>query len=63
MMILTNSKYLCTQSIQHTWTPIKPVTVQFAVGKTKTARVIRKQFPLRPAAAKTIHLQGILKQK
>lgn len=49
------NKHLYTQSIQHTWTPIKPVTVQFAVGKTKTARVIRKQFPLRTAAAKTIH--------
>lgn len=49
------NSHLYAQSIQHTWTPIKPVTVQFAVGKTKTARVIRKQFPLRPAAAKTIH--------
>ena len=36
--------------------PFKPVTTQFAVGKNKTAQVIRKQFPvLRPAAAKTIH--------
>jgi len=49
------NRHLYTQSIQHTWTPIKPVTVQFAVGKTKTAQVVRKQFPLRPAAAKTIH--------
>ena len=49
------NKHLYTQSIQHTWTPIKPVTVQFAVGKTKSARVVRKQFPLRPAAAKTVH--------
>lgn len=49
------NSHLYTQSIQHTWTPIKPVTVQFAVGKTKTAQVVRKQFPLRPAAAKTTH--------
>ena len=41
--------------IQLTWTPIKPVTTQFAVGRTKSAQVVRKQFPLRPAAAKTVH--------
>ena len=35
------------------WTPIKPVTIQFAVGKTKSAQVVR--FPLRPASAKTVH--------
>lgn len=29
--------------------------VQFNVGRTKPAQVIRKQFPLRPAAAKTIY--------
>ena len=34
---------------------IKPVTTQFAVGRTKSAQVVRKQFPLRPAAAKTVH--------
>lgn len=27
----------------------------FNVGKNKTASVVRKQFPLRPAAAKTVH--------
>ena len=43
------------EGIQPTWTPIKPVTTQFAVGRTKSAQVIRKQFPLRPAAAKTVH--------
>lgn len=31
------------------------VTTQFAVGRTRSAQVVRKQFPLRPAAAKTIH--------
>ena len=34
---------------------MKPATTQFAVGKNKTAQVVRKQFPLRSAAAKTIH--------
>ena len=46
---------LYTGSIPNTWTPIKPVTTQFAVGKTKSAQVVRKQFPLRPASAKTVH--------
>ena len=49
------NRHLYRQGIEHTWTPIKPVTTQFAVGKNKTAQVVRKQFPLRPAAAKTIH--------
>ena len=43
------------QGIQSTWTPVKPITTQFAVGRNRTAQVVRKQFPLRPAAAKTIH--------
>jgi len=46
---------LYVQGIQSTWTPIKPITTQFAVGRNRTAQVVRKQFPLRPAAAKTIH--------
>ena len=29
--------------------------MQFAVGKTKSAQVVRKQFPLTPASAKTVH--------
>ena len=37
------------------WTPIKPVTTQFVVGRARSVQVVRKQFPLRPAAAKTIH--------
>ena len=31
------------------------MTTQFVVGRNKTARVVIKQFPLHPAAAKTIH--------
>ena len=49
------NRHLYIQGIDHAWTPIKPVTVQFAVGRNKAAQVVRKQFPLRPAAAKTIH--------
>jgi hypothetical protein len=48
-------KNLYFRGIESTWTPIKPVTTQFAVGKTKSAQVVRKQFPLRPASAKTVH--------
>jgi hypothetical protein len=50
-----NVGQLYVQGIQPTWTPIKPVTTQFNVGKTKSAQAIRKQFSLRAAAAKTIH--------
>ena len=49
------NRQLNTPTIGLTWTPIKPVTVQFNVGRTKAAKVVQKQFPLRPAAAKTIH--------
>ena len=49
------NRNLYTRGTRNTWTPIKPVTMQFAVGKTKSAQVVRKQFPLRPASAKTIH--------
>ena len=49
------NRNLYTGGIPNTWTPIKPVTMQFAVGKTKSAQVVRKQFPLRPASAKTVH--------
>ncbi len=41
--------------LKSTWMAIKPVTTQFAVGKTKSAQVVRKQFPLWPASAKTVH--------
>lgn len=44
-----------TQGIDKAWTPVKPITTQFNVGRNKTASIVRKQFPLRPAAAKTVH--------
>ncbi|CAB4014740.1 Hypothetical predicted protein [Paramuricea clavata] len=49
------NRTLYVTGIQSTWTPIKPVTTQFPVGRTKSAQVVRKQFPLRPASAKTVH--------
>lgn len=50
-----DNRQLYIQDIEPTWTPIKPVTTQFAVTRNRTIQVVRKQFPLRPAAAKTIH--------
>ena len=49
------NRHLYVRGIQNTWTPIKPITSQFAVGKNKSVQVMRRQFPLRPAAAKTVH--------
>ena len=49
------NRNLYVRGIVDTWTPIKPVTTQFAVGRNKSAQVIRKQFPLRLASAKTVH--------
>ena len=58
------NRSLYVQGIDSTWTPIKPITTQFAVGRNQTAQVVRKQFPLRPAAAKTIHRsQGDAEEK
>ena len=50
-----DNRHLYVQGIQSSWTPIKPITTQFAVGKNRTAQVARMQFPLGPAAAKTLH--------
>ena len=33
-----NYRHLYLEGIEHTWTPIKPVTTQFSVGKNKTAQ-------------------------
>ena len=40
------NRHLYTQGFDNRWTPIKPVTVQFAVSRNKAAQVVRKQFPL-----------------
>jgi hypothetical protein len=37
------------------WTPIHPLSRQFQVGRNQSSQVLRKQFPLRQSAAKTIH--------
>jgi len=49
------NRQLYVTGIEPTWTPIKPVTAEFKVSRTRSVQVVRKQFPLRPAAARTIH--------
>ena len=49
------NKHLYINGIEASWTPIKPISTQFAVSRSKSVHIVRKQFPLRPAAAKTIH--------
>ena len=61
---MLEKRNLYVHGIVSTWTPIKPITTQFGVGRNQTAQVLRMQFPLRPAAAKTIHRsQGDTEQK
>ncbi|XP_078357307.1 uncharacterized protein LOC144642199, partial [Oculina patagonica] len=49
------NRHLYSDNIQQKWTPVKPVCVTFFVGRSKAAQIVRKQFPLRPSAGKTIH--------
>lgn len=53
----TREKYthLYSPSCKKTWTPILEITRNFNVGQIRNAFVIRRQFPLRLACAKTIH--------
>lgn len=53
----TRLKYahLFTTNSNKSWTPILEVTRNFSVGQFRSANVIRRQFPLRLACAKTIH--------
>ena len=51
-----DNEHFYDQGIESTWTTMKPVIAQFSVGRNRTAQAMRKQFPLRPAAARTIHI-------
>jgi len=46
---------LYKSDIDASWTPIQPLSRQFQVGRGQSSQVIRKQFPVRQSAAKTIH--------
>ena len=41
-----DNRHLYVQGIQSTWTPIKPITTQFDVGRNRTAQVVH-YFPWR----------------
>ena len=47
--------HLYNTHINKNWTPVLEVTKQFQINKKSKVKVLRRQFPLRPAAAKTIH--------
>jgi len=51
----TENAHLYKAKINKNWTPILEVTRQFRVTKKSQVQILRRQFPLRPAAAKTIH--------
>ena len=46
---------LRTKEIDTSWTPIFEVKKQFVIGRSTHFKFMRRQFPLRQAAAKTIH--------
>ena len=47
--------HLYKRSINKNWTPVLELTKQFRINKKSQVQVLRRQFPLRPAAAKTVH--------
>ena len=47
--------HLYTADIKQSWVPILEITRQFKVTKRGQINVLRRQYPLRPAAAKAIH--------
>ena len=50
-----DSRALYTCGIHAQWTPVQPLARQFQVGRSHNTQILRKQFPLRQSAAKTIH--------
>ena len=47
--------HLYSEQIEKNWTPVLEITRQFQLFQKKQVQVFRRQFPLRPASAKTIH--------
>ncbi|KAJ8025627.1 ATP-dependent DNA helicase PIF1 [Holothuria leucospilota] len=54
-ILRASRKELLHPQICSMWTPVTRVARQFRIGRYKNAEILRKQFPLRPAAAKTVH--------
>ncbi len=48
-------RYLYKKNINTTWTPILEITRKFNISRKSDVQIMRSQFPLRPASAKTIH--------
>jgi len=51
----SDNQSLYRPNINPEWTPIQPLSRQFQVGRSQSNQILRKQFPLRQSAAKTIH--------
>ena len=47
--------HLYNRNMNVNWTPILEITRQFRINRKGQVQILRRQFPLRPAAAKTIH--------
>ena len=47
--------HLYNGQIESTCTPLLEITKQFSITRNANFRILRRQFPLRPASAKTIH--------
>ena len=50
-----SKRELYTNKTPRTWTPIGPIKKQLNISQKSTLKAIRVQFPVRSAAAKTIH--------
>ncbi len=50
-----NYRYLHCNAIDLAWTPILEVTRHFNISNRSQIEILRRQFPFRAAAAKTIH--------
>ena len=50
-----NNLHLYNNNVNKDWTPVLEVMKQFKIAKRSQGEVIRRQFPLRQASAKTIH--------
>lgn len=50
-----NLNLYAKRNIHRSWTPILEVTRQFRINRKTQVQILRRQFPLRPATAKTIH--------
>lgn len=48
-------KHLTKPGISIRWTPILEVTRKFSIANNQAYKIIRRQFPIRLCAAKTIH--------